>query len=254
MIGCDRVFEYNPYSASVRNKFRTTTKNNLDRLTILEQETQGNSRFKIALISDSHTNYNELSDVLDLINNDDEVMFVIHGGDMTDQGILKEFEIFHNIMDKLDKPWLTVIGNHDCRANGRVIYDEMFGDENYSFVFKNCKFIFFNSVVWELNNEEPDFEWLDNQLSGLSEFDKVFVITHIPSWSDQYTTTSESFYKNLMKSSGVTLSVHGHLHDHYYGEYYEDSVKYLVIGSVDKGSYCNITVMPDSVYLEKIVF
>jgi len=253
LTGCDRLFEYTPYSANVRNRFKETTKNNLDRLPAIEQESQGQSQFKIALISDSHIFYNGLADMINLINLDKDVLFVIHGGDLTDGGMLKEYEIFHDIMDDLQVPYFTVIGNHDCLVNGRGIYNEMFGEENYSFVFKNCKFIFFNDIVWELNYEEPDFLWLENELENSGQYDKIFVISHIPPWSDQFSATSSWVFKTMLDTNNVAVSIHGHHHEHEYTEYYSDSVQYLIIGAPREGSYCNMTIYDDSVHVEKII-
>lgn len=254
LLGCDRLFEYTPYSANVRNSFTSTTAQNLEKLSTIEQETQGKDEFKIALISDSHIFYNGLADMINLINQDEDVLFVIHGGDLSDGGMLKEFEIFHDLMNKLKKPYFTVIGNHDCLVNGRSIYNEMFGEENYSFVFKNCKFIFFNDIVWELNFEEPDFLWLQDQLENSEEYSKVFVIAHIPPWSDQFSMSSSLVYQTLMDTSNVDVSIHGHHHEHEYLEYYNDSVKYLIIGAPHEGSFCKLEIFEDSVHVEKINF
>ena len=35
-------------------------------------------------------------------------------------------------MENLQKPYLTVIGNHDYSSNGGEIYMKMFGDYNYA--------------------------------------------------------------------------------------------------------------------------
>lgn len=252
--GCDRLFEYTPYSANVRKSFEATTALHLEEIKTLEAETQGTAYFKIALISDSHIYYNGLVDIINLINQDEEVLFVIHGGDMTDNGMLKEYEIFHDLMNKLEKPYLTVIGNHDCLANGRPIYNEMFGEENYSFVFKNCKFIFFNDIIWELNYEEPDFFWLKNQLENSGGCSRIFVIAHIPPWTDQFAYATSLFYQTLLDSFDVDLSIHGHHHDHEYLEYYNDGVKYLIIGAPSKGSFCKMTIGADSVHIENVKF
>mgnify|MGYP000977378670 CR=1 FL=1 len=254
LSGCDRLFEYSPYSANVRKSFEATTAYNLQKIKAIETETGGIVEFKVALISDSHLFYNGLVDIINLINEDEEILFVIHGGDMTDNGMLKEYEIFHNLMNKLKKPYLTAIGNHDFLANGRQIYDEMFGEENYSFVFKNCKFIFFRDVIWENNYEEPDFFWLKAQLENSEDCSRIFVIAHIPPWSDQFSYSTSLIYKTLMDTFNVDLSIHGHHHDHEYFEYYNDSVKYLIIGAPSKGSFCKMTIGVDSVYVEKVNF
>ncbi|MBI9038828.1 MAG: metallophosphoesterase [Bacteroidales bacterium] len=62
-----------------------------------EKATGENNTFTFALISDSHTFYNDLDDAVLAINENENVDIVIHGGDLTDGGMIKEYEIFHNI-------------------------------------------------------------------------------------------------------------------------------------------------------------
>ena len=254
LSSCERVFEYTPYSANVKDDKKFTRQKNLEKLQKIEDETKDLDSFKFALISDSHTYYNSLDEVVNLINQDEEVLFVLHGGDMTDGGMIAEYTIFYEIMGGLDRPYFTVIGNHDCLANGRIIYNDQYGPENYSFVFKNCKFVFFNDIIWELNYEEPDFQWLLHELENHNQYDNVFVIAHIPPWSDQFSPIDTRVYKTLMDTSNVNISIHGHHHDHYYGDFFEDSVRYLVIGAPSKDIFCKLTVEPDTLILETINF
>lgn len=254
LVACERVFEYTPYSANVKKARQFTHAKNLDILLNNEDTLQGQNSYKIGLISDSHTSYDDLSDVVELIKQDNEISFVIHGGDMTDGGMIAEYSIFYKIMEKLKLPYFTVIGNHDCLANGRTIYNDQYGAENYSFVFRNSKFVFFNDIIWELNYQEPDFMWLIQELENASNYKHVFVIAHIPPWSDQFSTLNTNAYRIIMDSHNVSMSIHGHHHDHYFGNYFQDSIPYLVIGSPDKGSYCTITVSSDTVLLETIKF
>ncbi|MCK9271233.1 MAG: metallophosphoesterase [Bacteroidales bacterium] len=247
---CERVFEYSLYSSNVRNDRRDTHRKNLEKLRLIESQMADEDTFKIGLISDSHTYYNSLADVAEQIENDTNIDLVLHGGDLTDGGMIAEYNIFHQLMHDLKAPYFTVIGNHDCLANGRYIYNEMFGPENYSFVFKNCKFVFFNNIIWELNNAEPDYQWLRDELFSNIAYDRLFVIAHIPPWSDQFTPLNTYAYRNMMDSANVAMSIHGHHHDHYFGNYFGDRIPYLVIGSPGKDTWCTLTVTPDTLILE----
>ena len=40
---------------------------------------------------------------------------VIITGDLADKGTPKEYETFHNVMQRLDIPWYAISGNHDHR-------------------------------------------------------------------------------------------------------------------------------------------
>ncbi len=247
-MSCDKVFEFSPYEANVNSKFKNTTNKNLQ----LIKDIQLNSdTFSFAFISDNHFFYNNLRKVIDDINKKDDVLFVIFGGDIADQALLKEYEIFYNIMKNINKPYLTVIGNHDYNSNGEVIYKQMFGDYNYSFEFNHNKIIIFDDVVWE-SNKKPDFNWLATQLTDNALFKQVFVIAHIPPFGDQFDSDIEQIYNSLMKDNNVQLSIHGHVHRYSYEKYYGDSVNYLTVPPLKEPTYCIINVHSKSFDIELV--
>ena len=255
-VSCEKVFEFSPYSAYVQSDRRNTTEKNFERIS--ETATKPFEPFKIAFISDTHLFYEDLEEAIKQINQRDDIDFVIHGGDITDMGLIKEFHIFQDLMKNLNKPYFTVIGNHDCLANGLFIYREMFGDENYSFVYRDCKFVFFNDVVWELNYTEPDYAWLAQELRNTpSDIRHTFLITHIPPWTDQFFLSSFLFFNQIVTHFNVRMTIHGHNHD---PEIYVSNTPELeiapnfVIGSVNKGMYRTLEILSDSVHLQSVYF
>ncbi len=245
---CEKIFEFSPYEANVNSEYKNTTKNNLQKI----ENIQINSdTFSFAFITDTHFYYNNLITVINDINKRDNVQFVIIGGDIAHKALLKEFEIFYDILDNLNKPYLTVIGNHDYNSNGEIIYKQMFGDYNYSFEFNHNKFILFDDVVWE-SNKNPDFAWLSTQLADNTLFNQVFVIAHIPPFAEQFDNNMETTYATLMKENNVKLSIHGHIHSYSFNKRYADSVNYLTVPSLDKPTYCIITVSNNSFDIELI--
>lgn len=235
---CDRIFEYSPYEANVKKKhYNTTTKN----LQLIEQIDQTADKFKFAFVTDTHFWFTNLKKVVDDINARDNLSFVIFGGDIADQGLLKDYELFYKIVEKLNVPYLTVIGNHDYLSNGGVIYQRMFGDYNYSFEFNECKFILFDNIVWE-SNKTPNFDWLLKQLIASKAFSQRFVIAHIPPFSDQLNIDMEHTYQSLMAENDVSMSINGHIHSYTYKKEYDDAVYYLTGPSLKKPSYCIIEV------------
>ena len=246
--GCDKLFEFSPYQGDVQDSYKNTTQNNLTKLAETKQLTDS---FSFAVITDSHYYYDELSAMVDHINLLECIQFVIFGGDIADQALLKEYEIFHEIMNRLNKPYFTVIGNHDYISNGELIYDQMFGARNYSFEYANSKFILFDDIVWE-SNSSPDFEWLGSQLSDYQNYTYVFVSAHISPFSDQFDAIMENTYRELMSDHYVSMSIHGHSHRYMLSEYYHDGIPYLVVPSIMASEYCIITCTPDSVDIQLI--
>jgi predicted phosphodiesterase len=248
--GCEDMFDFSPYESSIQDEYKNTTLNNLERIKKLETK---DSTIKFAVISDSHNDYDDLKAAIKSINNNPEILFVLHTGDFTDLGLLKEYEIFHDIMSGLSVPYLTVIGNHDYRSNGGKIYEDMFGDYNYTFSYNNNKFILFDNVLWESNNK-PDSVWLQKELSNPILYDHIFVLSHMPPFSDQFDDQQEDRYKNLMSSNEITLSLHGHYHTFSSEEKYQDGVKYIVVPRSKEKSYIIISAHQNSVNVEKVVY
>ncbi len=248
--GCDDAFEYSPYAANVNSSFKNTDKVNLQNLIIADSTQKDEIRF--AVIADSHYNYHELNEAIMNINSQN-VDFVIVNGDMADHGYLKEYELFHENMNKLVAPYMTVIGNHDYRSNGGDIYKDMFGDYNKSFVFNNNLFILFDDVFWE-SNKKPDMEWLENELEDSQQYDNTFVICHIPPYGEQFTDEYEEKYKELMIQYNVGLSIHGHIHRNEYGDYYGDGMTYLAVESIMDKEYSIITVTDSEINVDNIKY
>lgn len=251
LSSCRDTFDHSVYSAEVPAESMDQRSLNFKKLDLLLAEIENSPGFKIALISDSHTSYNDLSDAVDAINRDSDISFVLHGGDMTDGGMLMEYLLFHEIMSGVKVPYFTVIGNHDCLANGLGIYEDMYGPDDYSFEAGGCKFVFFNDIIWELEFREPDYFWLANQLQDHDQYEHMFVISHIAPFSDSFTPLQQEVYTKILDENNVAISIHGHHHDHSYNEHYNDDVIYMTIGSVDKRYYVTLDISQDTIIMER---
>ncbi|WP_088323007.1 metallophosphoesterase family protein [Polaribacter tangerinus] len=238
-VRCDNVFDYSVYGAEVRNEDKNSTARNI---TLIKNLQPTSNSFKFAFITDIHYYYTNFRKVIDDINKNEDILFVIIGGDMTEQAVLKEYEIFYDIIDNLKKPYLTVIGNHDYKSNGAQIYNAMFGSFNYSFYFDNKKFVFFDNIVWE-SKKNPDFTWLSKELENSNAANQVFVFAHIPPNGDQFTEEMRETYTSILENQKVTLSTHGHTHNYYFKQ---NTVSYLTGPSVKEAAYCLVEVSENS--------
>lgn len=245
---CENIFEFSAYVANVKENDKNTNAKNLQLIEDIQSESKD---FKFAFVTDTHFFYNNLKTVINDINKKEDVLFVILGGDYTEQGLLKEYEIFYDILKNLEKPFATVIGNHDYSSNGGIIYKEMFGDFNYSFQFNDNKFVLFDNIVWE-SNKNPDFDWLSSELSNSALFNQVFVIAHIPPSDAQFNDTMEQTYASIMLENNVSLSIHGHIHGYSFKKAFGDGIDYLTVPSLKKPEYCIIHVKEDSFDIELI--
>mgnify|MGYP000126720135 CR=1 FL=1 len=238
-ISCDNIFEYSVYEASVKSAQKNTTAKNLK---LIEDIKTGSQDFKFAFVTDVHYSYDNLRKIVEDINKREDVLFVIFGGDITEQALLKEYEIFYKILTNLNKPYLTVIGNHDYNSNGKVIYESMFGDLNYSFEFNNNKFVLFDDIIWE-SNKDPDFDWLSTELSDNDKYNQVLTFAHIPTSSEDFSDEMKAQYKAIMADNNVDLSIHGHTHTY---SYEKGEVSYLTLPDIKTPIYGIINIEIDN--------
>jgi len=239
LFGCESSVR-SPDQLTLDESESNLTQKNLEKISEINLDDP--YRFGFVIVADSHTDYDDFRDIIKDINKKTEPLFLIHAGDFTDLGTLSEFRRTEDILTELTIPYLTVIGNHDCWFNGKQIYEKMFGDFNYSFVFYEYKFIFLDANILANGGEPPDFAWLENELSDHDLYNLVFPIVHIPPFDFTWSDEMENRYKQLIVENDVSLSIHGHLHHYWYGEKYNDGVKYLIVNDAVDRNYCIVSV------------
>jgi Icc-related predicted phosphoesterase len=249
LLSCSR-FEYHPYETYVQY-------NQLNRKAIerILNETPNKDTITILAMADTQRFYDETEAFVASANSiPHDFVFLV--GDITDFGLNDEYEWIHEIMSKLNKPYLAVIGNHDILENGEIIYKEMYGPTNFSFILNRFKFIMLNtnSQEYKFNGVVPDINWLKAQLSG-DDFDHAVVVSHIPPYSGDFDKKLELPYANaLSESQKVKLSLHAHLHAFQDSEPYEDGIRYVVTTSVDDRKYLRIKLFGNNFKVEHISY
>jgi len=139
---------------------------------------------------------NRLVAAVNFLNTIPEIDFVATAGDLTDSALPEQFLKVKEIMDKLSKPWLPVIGNHDLwpyqklpdsilsrrhswedvGPNGPKIFRQVFQDnfqkladsfkeQNYAFLHKDVRFI----VVDNMSRRHAILGW-----PGVIGFPKLY--------------------------------------------------------------------------------
>jgi 3',5'-cyclic-AMP phosphodiesterase len=170
------------------------------------------SPFKFVAIADNHDEYDDLARTVHVINARDDIEFVLVLGDMTDRGLLREYEWTYEVFARLDVPFLTVIGNHDALSDGTAIYQKLYGALDYSFEYGGFEFVLFNSNTLEFPGAAPDRQWLTDRTAGSSAPRGVVWATHHDvTWPDDlpgYRTAE--FYAELLRGGRVELAAHGH--------------------------------------------
>jgi 3',5'-cyclic-AMP phosphodiesterase len=162
-------------------------------------------------LGDTHDEYDDLETSVGIINRSDARLALI-AGDMTDRGLLQEFEWSGELYRELAMPFFTAIGNHDAISDGRTIYGKMYGPYNYSFRYGGLKFVLFESNDLE-NSAAPDRDWVRAQVADHEGDVGVVLVTHQPLLQEDEVEggTNHEFYDELLASGDVVLAIHGHL-------------------------------------------
>lgn len=218
--GCYLGLEYSPYSTDV--DYKNLNKKNIDRIKARESES---SNYRIALIADTHRFYTETENVIKVLNSRNDLDFVFILGDITDVGLLKEYNFAYDIFSKLYCPFIVIAGNHEFLGYGENIYKKMFGPLNFNFTFRGTEFICFNDSNWE--SGEPDWWWLE-QTAALSYEQHKIVLAHIDCsiTSERFNQEQVDRFNDIVKSY-FDMAFHAHDHVNSY-KLIEDIPRYHV--------------------------
>lgn len=282
---CDWL-EYHPYEGRIRGEKHLTEKNVRE----IETTCKGKTTFRFALISDTQRSYDDTNDAVDVINRRGDVDFIVHSGDMTDFGMTDEFEWMRDILSKLDKPYVTVIGNHDCLGNGEYIYQEIFGATNYAFTVGHSRIVVLNTSALEYDYASaiPDFEFMENEIKYLNDLNQTYpdsiistiMVMHARPKDEQFNNNVlQAFEHYLYQFPGFgtddpviteqdvpadqsfrigtrkhSLCLHGHNHSSGHKDIFDDGILYYSVANIHKREILFITIHPDGHDIEYTTF
>jgi hypothetical protein len=249
---CRDAFEYSPNQVFDSDSEVGVNAKNLQRLDTLPVD----DTISIAFVGDSQRFYDELELFIDTVNAIPSIDFVLLAGDITDFGLLEEFELIHEKMQRLNKPYLGVIGNHDAVARGAEIFERMFGPLDFSFVYDRVKFIAHNTNSKEFNNGRvPDIDWLRKELKPHKAVDYFVAVSHIPPYSIDFDRDLEGPYASLFRETpSFLISLHAHVHEHTDGYPYDDGIRYLTSHSFDQRSFVLLKISGGEVFKQIIEY
>ncbi|MDQ4141289.1 MAG: metallophosphoesterase [Bacteroidota bacterium] len=253
--GCEQI-DFNPYQVILAPDQRDLNKKNLALIADLPLQPQDTLRF--ALISDNQRFYDELEEVVKALNTYSDrvkpIHFVINCGDLTDFGLQEEYIWQLNRTKKLKMPYLAIIGNHDCVANGKKIYQVMYGPMDFTFEIADIKIVLLNTNSLEFDYPIPDINFMRQAMANSHEYRHVFVLTHVPPFDNDFKKELKAEFAHLIKNHRVPFSIHGHQHNFRFGQPFNDGQDYLVVDTIQNRSFIIVTVVGNQVSFQKIDF
>ena len=207
-----RCVQYSPYEVRLKEFEQNLTEKAIRRITSFPST----DTLCFVFAGDAQRFYDDAIDLVASINQQPNVLFTVFAGDISDFGLVMEYRAMHQIFSLLNMPFLSVVGNHDLIYNGAFIYQEMFGDYDFSFTYSGFRFVFVNtnSREFNFNGNVPDIELMQSNLEDTSMYKSAIVVCHVPPGNNDFDNTLQHDYENVLLETGkVRLHLNGHNHD-----------------------------------------
>ncbi len=218
---------------------------NLRLLKKMEQQQGVKDHFKVAIVSDVSQWPEALQDTVEIINDRDDIDFMLLLGDLTETGVKQEYEWTCKALSHLEKPVISVIGNHDALSFGKEIWLDVFGPYEYSLSYQYTKFIAYNDNKYEFE-DVPDRNWLAEQavLTVGEVRNHTIGISHIAPWDNELSLSK------YLKDNGFDHTLHGHAHRFDYWQLADVQLPHYINADNKKIKYGVMTVYTDSISME----
>ena len=268
---CDMV-ENQPYAA------RITGKTDLNTIYTRELSAAGlKPPFSFAFITDTQGSLDEMRQAIGIIRSRKDIDFIVHGGDLTDFGIVKEFIWARDFMEEAGIPYITVIGNHDCLGNGNDTFDYIFGPENFSFNIGPVHFLCLNTIALEYDYSRPvpDLDFIERDILSVAETnaqhpDSIthsIVVMHSRPYDEQFNNNvAKPFNYYISQLPGMDIGksesdtcdkgfcINGHNHAIAVSDIFDNGILYYQCADMGKRTFFIFTVTDDGYDYETVVF
>lgn len=245
--GCNS-FEFSPNQVFDRDSPSDLNARNIERL--LARPTD--DTVTIAFTGDSQRFYKHLKRFVDKANSMPNIDFVLLAGDISDFGMLQEFEWIDTRLSKLTMPYIGVIGNHDLVANGKYVYKRMFGPLNFTFTYGGIKFVAHDTNNLEYGEDAivPKMDWLRQSFQPEAGVNYIIPVSHVPPFSElEFAKDLVEPYTSLLSATpNLLLSLHGHVHVHRDFYPYEDGVRYLTGFAFSQDAFVLLKIVDGKVF------
>jgi predicted phosphodiesterase len=248
------MVEYHAYDGRLSGETGVNARN----ITRIENACRDKTTIRFIMMGDTQRHYDETADFVNAVNKRNDIDFVIHGGDISDFGLTKEFLLMRDVMNGLSVPYVVVIGNHDCLANGKEVFHTVFGEENFSFRAGNTGFVCLNTNAMEFDYSHPvpDFLFIEDRLYNYREsIEKTVVVMHAHPYSEQFdNNVAKGFQYAIKQFPGLQFCLHAHDHRVSVIDIFDDGLIYYGSPDIPKREYLLFTLNAGGYEYEVVPF
>lgn len=212
---------------------------NYSQIEKIQREHQNdNSNFSFVVFGDNKNSVTTFNRLIKKINSE-KILFSIDVGDLVEDGEKEKFRFFINQIRDAKHPFLTVIGNHELREQGRSNYYDFFGRFYYSFTIGQSYFIVLDDAN-ETNLDRWQLDWLEKELRKSQNYRYRFVFMHVPLYDPRdadsrikiaHCLHNQNFAQKLnalFDQYKVTMIFSSHIHSYWAGKW--GKTPYIITG------------------------
>lgn len=252
LYGCNGL-EYSPNQVFNGDSPTNVNAANVARL----QDRSKDDTIRFVLCGDTQREYANTEDMVTAINNIGGVDMTFIAGDISDFGLLLEMDLVKKKLDKLNMPYIGVIGNHDHSAKGVDVFKRMFGPTNFSFIYQGVKFITHdtNSREVDFDGTLPDMDWLRKQLAPQDGVNAYVTVAHVPPQDADFDQHLSDEYINIINGTGKTLAAlyaHTHRQELYYP--HDEKIPYIITDAVEHRNFILLEIIDNKLSFRKIYY
>jgi Icc protein len=251
--GCNS-FEFSPEQTFDRDSPKNL---NAAGLRKMQKNVPKDDTIRVVITGDTQRSYNEVTSLVKKINTLEDLDFVAIAGDLSEFGVLQEMEWLAKELEKMTVPYVAVIGNHDLVNKGASVFKKMYGEFNYSFVYRGIKFICHNTNGREYGfaGTVPDIGWLTKEVQPEAGLTGYVGISHVPPNSEDYDPALITPYHSLFdKTPGFLGSFHAHTHTYSEFGYHSSAVPYVITATAGAREFLLVKIINNKLSYERIYF
>ena len=205
---------------------------NQEMLETIKSQNNNSSDFSFAVMGDNRDGDYVLNKIIQSINKNQDIKFALNNGDLVPDGYNKEFKSYLKLIKTSDKPFISIIGNHEEPwYGGKTNYGHFFGKTYFSFKFGNSYFIVLDDAN-EKGLSKKQTKWLIQELKKGQTFQNRFVFMHVPLYDPRKGNNEKGQYKkghsldsttkakqlnDIFDKYKVTMLFTSHIHMYYKG-------------------------------------
>lgn len=253
LSGCDLI-DYHPYDVRISGETDINARN-IERI---EKNCLGKEVIRFVSMGDSQRWYDETEDFVNHVNQRNDIDFVLHGGDLSDFGVTDEFLWQRDILNKLNVPYVALLGNHDCIGTGEEAYRAIYGDPDFSFIAGRVKFVCLNTNALEFDYSRPvpDLDYMEQEQTARDEeFDRTVVCMHIRPYCMEFNNNvAKAFQYYVTQFRGLLFCTAAHEHHVFEEDLFGDGVMYYMSDCMKNRNYYVFTITPEGYEREVVYF